>query len=80
MDSAKEYFLKQFHAVVPDILKGQPYLMGNSPGTVDILLLTCIDWALNYEIELPSIALNYQQRLHDRDAYQTAYNLCYMTD
>ena len=80
VDSAKEYFLKQFHAVVPDILKSQPYMMGDIPGTVDILLLTCIDWALNYKIELPSIALNYQQRLHDRNAYQAAYNLCYMTD
>jgi len=80
VDSAKEYFLKQFHAVVPDTLKNQPYLMGNTPGTVDILLLTCIDWALNYKIELPPPTLDYQQRLHARKAYQAAYRRCYLTD
>ena len=80
VDSAKEYFLKQFHAVVPDILKKHPYLMGNSPGTIDILLLTCIDWALNYKIELPLLAIDYQQRLHARNAYQDAYRHCYLTD
>jgi len=80
VDSAKEYFLKQFNAVIPGVLESQPYLMGDVLSSADILLLTCIDWALSYKIELSPLALGYQQRLHARKAYQDAYRLCYLTD
>ena len=80
VDSARAYFLKQFNAVIPHALKSQPYLMSNVPSSVDILLLTCIDWALSYKIELPPLALDYQRRLHARTAYRDAYRLCYLTD
>jgi glutathione S-transferase len=41
-------------------------------GLADILLMTCLDWAVAYKITLPLILDDYRRRVAGRDAYARA--------
>ena len=68
--SAQEYFLKQINAVVPAVAASGNYLMGERFSVADILLMSCVIWAILYEIPLPQALLDYHQRVAKRWAYQ----------
>jgi len=53
-------------------LESTPFLLGNAFTGVDILLTTCLDWALAYEFTLADPLLRYLERIHSRDAYINA--------
>ncbi len=50
--AAGQYFQKQMAAVAPLIASADPYLFGERLGVADILLTSCLDWALRCELEI----------------------------
>ncbi len=69
--SAKTYFLHNLEAMAPRIDRA-PYLFGELLSAADILLTTCLDWAVVSGIALPKQAVDYQLRIARRPAYQAA--------
>jgi glutathione S-transferase len=72
VEAAKEYFLHNLEVMAPRIDRGGVYLFGEQPSAADILLMTCLDWALSERIALPEALIRYQQRLASRPAYKAA--------
>lgn len=70
--SAGEYCRKQLDAMAPRIAAASPYLFGERIGVADILLGTCLDWAVNYEVGIPDSCSPYLERLKARPAYKAA--------
>jgi len=69
--SAKTYFLHNLEAMAPRIDRA-PYLLGDRLSGADILLMTCLDWALVSGIALPKQAVDYRLRIAQRPAYRAA--------
>lgn len=70
--SAEEYFRKQLAAMAPRIGLAAPFLFGEKLGAADILLTSCLDWAVGYDIAVDDVSLAYRARAHARPAYQAA--------
>jgi glutathione S-transferase len=49
---------------------GRNYLMGDRLTSADILLTTCLDWAILYGVGICDNARPYLERIHQREAYQ----------
>lgn len=75
--SAREYFLKQINAVADLVSAAGAYLMGNKLSIADIILMTCLDWAILYDIDLPPALRAYHERVAVRPKYQQAMRLTY---
>jgi glutathione S-transferase len=72
VESAKNYFLHNLEAMAARIGSGNTYLFGERLSTADILLMTCLDWAVSCGISLPEAVASYRQRVALRPAYQAA--------
>ena len=72
--AAQEGFDKQILWALPQIEKNE-YAIGDSFGGVDILLTTCLDWAVAYGFDLADAYHGYRARQHDRPAFQSARDL-----
>jgi glutathione S-transferase len=70
--SAQAYFLHNLEAMVPQMDNGRSYLFGERLSVADLLLVTCLDWALSLGIFLPEICHQYRGRVVSRPAYQAA--------
>ena len=57
VEAAKKYFLHNLEAMTARVESGGPYLFGDRLSTADILLMTCLDWAVSIEIALPETVL-----------------------
>jgi len=75
--SAEEYCLKQMTAVTPRIAEADPYLFGDRISTADILVATCVEWALDYGIPLATPCLDYLENTRARPAYLEAREATY---
>ncbi len=73
--SAREYFIKYLDAMAPRI--AGPYVMGDKFSIADVLLMTCLDWALAYDIALPTAVLAYRDHVVQRPAYGRALRVTY---
>ena len=71
MDAARAGFEKQLHWARPRI-EAEDYLVGDGFTGVDILMTTCLDWAVAYGFELPKPFLAYLARQHRRPAFLEA--------
>jgi glutathione S-transferase len=71
VDAAKTYFLHNLEAMTPRIARA-PYLFGERLSVADILLTTCLDWAVASDIALSQELRDYRRRLAQRPAYQAA--------
>ena len=72
VESAKSYFLHNLEAMAPQIGTDHAYLCSDQLSVADILLVTCLDWALSCGIALPETVAQYRQRVVLRPAYQAA--------
>jgi glutathione S-transferase len=74
---AGEYFREQLRHVETALRDGRIYLMGDHFTSADILLATCLDWALLYGVGICENAHPYLERIHKREGYQlgTAANV-----
>ena len=69
---AGEYFREQLRHVEVALADGRPFLMGDSFTSADILLTTCLDWAIAYGVGICDNAHPYLERIQAREAYQLA--------
>ena len=71
VDSGKTYALKHL-AVVDAQLEGREFVMAGGFGLADVLLVSCLDWAHAYGLELPHGLAAYRRRIGARAAYRRA--------
>jgi glutathione S-transferase len=71
MDAARAGFTKQLRWALPR-LESAAHLVGDAFSGVDILMTTCLDWAVAYGLTLPEAALAYSARQHERSAFRQA--------
>lgn len=71
MAAAKAGFEKQIRWASPRI-EAAPFLVGEAFSGVDILMTTCLDWAVAYGIDLAQPFHVYRKRHHERGAYRRA--------
>ncbi len=64
-------------AVTGNLLGDAEYLMPGGFGLADVLLVSCLDWAIAYEVVLPGTLLDYRERIAQRPAYQRAMRANY---
>jgi glutathione S-transferase len=69
---AGEYFRQQLRHVEVAFADGRQYLMGDRFTSADILLATCLDWAIAYGVGICDNAGPYLDRMHQRPAYQSS--------
>jgi len=72
VESAKSYFLHNLEAMAARIGSADPYVCGERLSVADVLLMTCLDWALLCGLALPEPVAHYRRRVALRPAYQTA--------
>ncbi|MEM1153602.1 MAG: hypothetical protein AAGI44_05640, partial [Pseudomonadota bacterium] len=58
-------------------LQGRDYVMPQGFSLPDVLLTSCLDWALFYGIELPGELSRYRDQIAQRPAYQKAMQTNY---
>jgi glutathione S-transferase len=68
---AGEYFREQLCHVEVALRDGRTYLMGDQFTSADILLTTCLDWAIAYGVGICDSARPYLERIHQREGYQS---------
>jgi len=69
---AEEYFRGQLRHVQVALADGRTFLMGDRFTSADILLATCLDWAIAYGVGICDNAHPYLERIHARPAYLSA--------
>jgi glutathione S-transferase len=70
--SAKTYFREQIQALEPKFVAARHYLFGENLSIADMLLATCLDWAMGVGIPLPDPVMAYRERITRRPAYGVA--------
>ena len=70
VDRAGEYFKHQLRHVEVSLDDGRRYLMGDRFSSADILLTTCLLWAIDYGIEVCDNAVPYLERVTSRLAFR----------
>ena len=71
VEAAKSYFMHNLEAMDSRIAEA-PYLLGDKFSTADILMMTCLEWAITCNLRLTSGAAAYRERIAQRPAYRTA--------
>ena len=69
---AGEYFRQQLRHVETAFADGRTFLMGDRFTSADILLTTCLEWAIAYGVGICDNARPYLERIQARPAYQAA--------
>jgi glutathione S-transferase len=69
---AGEYFRQQLRHVEVALTDGRTFLMGDQFTSADILLTTCLDWAIAYGVGICDNAQPYLERIQGREAYRRA--------
>jgi glutathione S-transferase len=69
IESAASYFTTQLRHAEQALLDGRPFLVGGRFTTADMLLTTCLTWAVNYRVPVSAACLDYMERLTSRPAY-----------
>jgi glutathione S-transferase len=69
---AGEYFRQQLRHVEVALGDGRQYLMGEQFTSADILLTTCLVWAIDYGVGICDNAHPYLERMTLREAYRRA--------
>ena len=70
VERAGEYFRRQLRHVETALSDNRTYLMGNRFTSADILLTTCLEWAIAYDVGICDNAHPYLERIKQRAAYQ----------
>lgn len=72
VEQAAEYFRNQLRHVDVALSDGRHYLLGDQFTSADILLATCLDWAVAYGVGVCDSARPYMERIAMRPALQSA--------
>jgi glutathione S-transferase len=71
-ESAAEYFQKQMRTVERALADGRSHALGDQFSAADIMLSTCITWALRYNVPVADSAIAYNAGITSRPAYARA--------
>ncbi len=71
-EQAAVYFGQQMRAVERQLAENRLYLLGDRLTVADILLSTCLTWAVAYGVPVDARAMAYNTRMTERDAYRQA--------
>ncbi len=71
VSAAGEYAAKHL-GVTAERLGEQQSVLTEGFGLADIMLMTCLDWALAYDLLLPPVLMRYRSFIAQRPAYQRA--------
>ena len=66
--SAARYFKDQMPSVERQLDKGRPFLLGDRLSAADIMLTSCLTWAVRFGVGIPEIAASYATRITARPA------------
>ncbi len=72
IESARAYFDRMIDAAAEIVDPNRPYLLGEDFTGVDILMTTCLDWALRYGRTIPEVFAAYRERTTARPAFAAA--------
>jgi glutathione S-transferase len=72
VEQAGQYFRGQLRHVETALADGRTFLMGDRFTSADILLTTCLDWAIAYGVGICDNAHPYLERVSARPAYIAA--------
>jgi len=78
VESCRNYF-KKYLSLIENVLSNQDTLFGYDFGLADILLTTCLDWAVSYQFNLPLNVSRYHNAIRSREAYINAFDINYRT-
>lgn len=67
---AGEYFTKQMVHVEQALADGREFLVGGRFSSADLLLTTCLTWAIDYGVGIPVAVEPYLAAITERRAYQ----------
>ena len=70
--AARSYFDRMITAAARDLEDGRSFLLGPEFSGADILMTTCLDWALAYGVPVPDAWLAYRERTVARPAHARA--------
>jgi glutathione S-transferase len=72
LESAAWYFQKQLRHAEQALQDGSDFLVGDRLTTADILLITCLSWAVSYRVPVTAACRAYLEQITSRPAYRTA--------
>lgn len=71
-EAAAAYFQQQMRAVDRALADGRPFILGDGFSAADIILATCLTWAVRYGVPIGAVAEAYGARVTARPAYLKA--------
>jgi glutathione S-transferase len=71
-EAAAEYFRKQMRSVERALEDGRAYLLTNRFTAADMLLSTCVNWAVRYGVPVADAVVAYNDGITAREAYARA--------
>ena len=71
-EAAAQYFVAQMRSVDRALGDGRPFITGSRFSSADILLSTCLSWAVQSGVPVSDAANEYNARLKTRPAYAKA--------
>jgi glutathione S-transferase len=72
LDSAAAYFATQLRHAEQALQDGRPFLVGGRLTTADMLLTTCLAWAVSYGVPVTPACHAYTERITARPTYRAA--------
>jgi glutathione S-transferase len=72
LESAAAYFATQLRHAEQALQDGRPFLVGNRLTTADMLLTTCLTWAVSYRVPITAACHAYMERITSRPAYRAS--------
>ena len=72
LEGAAAYFATQLRHAEQALQDGRPLLVSNRLTTADILLTTCLTWAVSYRLPISPACRAYMKRIMSRPAYRAA--------
>ena len=76
VNSCRQYLQRHLKVIEKHLEKNQTIMTGGF-GIVDILLMSCLDWAIFYEFDLPKNITIYRERISQRAPYTKAMEINY---
>jgi glutathione S-transferase len=71
-EAAARYFQMQMRTVERALSDGRPFALGNNFSAADLLLSTCVTWAVRYGVAVTDEVAGYNARVTAREAYARA--------
>ena len=74
VESCREYLDRQFQVIEPYLEKKES-ILNQGFGLADIFLMSCLDWAVYYEFDLPKNITIYRDKISERKAFKKAMEI-----